>query len=148
MKINLIGAKQTNEIQGGVIMTKKSWVLLSLLLTVVLMAPPLLALPAVVNINSADVETLATQLKGIGSAKAAAIVEYREKFGPFKEVEDIVLVKGIGWKMMEANRELIRLRDDDAELAGEGSADAANRDTGKGDNTSVTSADRMKSDPS
>ena len=95
-------------------MTKKTWLWLSLSLVLSLMASPLLALPVTVNINKADAETLTTQLLGVGPGKAAAIVAYREEFGPFREVEDIVLVKGIGWKTMEANRDVIRLRDDDA----------------------------------
>lgn len=34
-----------------------------------------------VNINTADIETLARELNGIGAAKARAIVEYREENG-------------------------------------------------------------------
>ena len=107
--------------------------LLSLLFGLVLMVPPLLAMPATININSADVEILTTQLTGIGPAKAAAIVEYREKNGPFAAVEDLVLVKGIGWKTMEANRENIRLRDDDAMHTGmmKGNSAAEKSATGK-----------------
>ena len=48
-----------------------------------------------ININTADVPTL-TQLSGIGEAKAAAIVKYREEKGKFKTTEDIMNVKGIG----------------------------------------------------
>jgi|GEM_PF-5791251 len=124
-------------------MTKKSWLWLSLCLMVSLIAAPVLALPMTVNINSADVETLTSQLKGIGPGKAAEIVKYREKFGPFREVEDIVLVKGIGWKTMEANREVIRLRDDDSALSADGDA-AKQMNSGKDASTS----DGMKADPS
>ena len=55
---------------------------------------------AKVNINTATVEELA-QLKGIGEAKAKAIVEYREANGPFAQVEDLTKVKGIGDKILE-----------------------------------------------
>ena len=55
---------------------------------------------AQVNINSADAETLAS-LNGIGKAKAEAIVKYRETNGPFKSVEELAEVKGIGDKMLE-----------------------------------------------
>lgn len=55
---------------------------------------------AAVDINKADVAALTT-LPGIGETKAKAIVEYREKNGPFKTVQDLDKVKGIGPKMME-----------------------------------------------
>ncbi|HEY0735467.1 MAG TPA: ComEA family DNA-binding protein, partial [Herpetosiphonaceae bacterium] len=48
-----------------------------------------------VNINQADAATLNT-LDGIGPATAEAIVEYRTTSGPFKRIEDIQDVKGIG----------------------------------------------------
>ena len=51
---------------------------------------------APVNINKASAEQIADALKGIGMAKATAIVEYRKKHGKFKKPEDIVKVKGVG----------------------------------------------------
>ena len=42
-----------------------------------------------ININTADVATLSKHLKGIGEAKAKAIVQYRETVGPFKAVEEL-----------------------------------------------------------
>ncbi len=62
-----------------------------------------------VNINTADAQTIASTLTGIGQAKAEAIVEHREANGPFRSVEDLLRVKGIGEKTLEANRERIRL---------------------------------------
>lgn len=50
---------------------------------------------AAVNINTADEAQLAT-LSGIGKAKAAAIVQYRQENGAFKTKEDLKKVKGIG----------------------------------------------------
>jgi competence protein ComEA len=58
-----------------------------------------------VDINTADAETLAASIKGVGHAKAEAIVAYREKNGRFKTIEDLALVKGIGEKTVEANRD-------------------------------------------
>ena len=55
---------------------------------------------AKVNINTADVEELAT-LPGIGSTKAAAIVQYRKDNGQFKKVGDLTEVKGIGDKIVD-----------------------------------------------
>ncbi|MCM3021792.1 helix-hairpin-helix domain-containing protein [Heyndrickxia ginsengihumi] len=53
-----------------------------------------------VNINTAD-ETELQTLTGIGPSKAAAIIEYREKNGFFKKVEDLKNVSGIGDKTFE-----------------------------------------------
>lgn len=50
---------------------------------------------AVVNINSASQKQL-EELPGVGPAKAKAIIDYRKKHGPFKAVEDIKKVDGIG----------------------------------------------------
>ena len=62
-----------------------------------------------VNVNTADAETISAELKGIGLTKARAIVEYREKYGPFKTIEDLTLVSGIGDRTIEVNRADIRL---------------------------------------
>jgi competence ComEA-like helix-hairpin-helix protein len=61
-------------------------------------------LAAPININTADAETLATELTGIGATKAAAIVAYRESHGLFKSLDDLVNIKGIGAKTLEKNR--------------------------------------------
>lgn len=61
-----------------------------------------------VDINSADAQTLQT-LDGIGPAKAQAIVAYRQANGPFKSVDDLSKVDGIGDKTLEANRSKIAL---------------------------------------
>ncbi|HEY0233315.1 MAG TPA: helix-hairpin-helix domain-containing protein, partial [Dokdonella sp.] len=59
---------------------------------------------AQVDINSADAKALAEAMSGVGLIKAEAIVAYREANGPFKRVEDLAKVKGIGAKTIEANR--------------------------------------------
>ena len=60
-----------------------------------------------IDINSANTETLAITMSGIGEAKAAAIVAYRNNHGAFKSIDDLVLVKGIGEKTVELNRDLV-----------------------------------------
>ena len=59
----------------------------------------------IININSAKIDELSS-LPGIGESKAKAIIEYREKNGSFKSVEDIMNVSGIGealFKKIKAN---------------------------------------------
>ena len=65
------------------------------LLALALLAAPLSAFAALVNINTADA-TLLDTLPGVGPTKAAAIVTYRESHGPFAAIEDIKNVSGIG----------------------------------------------------
>lgn len=60
-----------------------------------------------VDINTADAETLAMALDGIGLAKAREIVAYREQNGEFKSVEDLELVRGIGPATIARNRDRI-----------------------------------------
>lgn len=62
---------------------------------------------APVNINTADAATLATALKGVGDAKAEAIVAWREQHGPFKAAAQLAEVRGIGDALVEANRDRI-----------------------------------------
>jgi competence protein ComEA len=75
--------------------------------TLCVMLLPVLALAGPVNVNTADAETISRSLEGIGLSKARAIVEYREKHGPFKSPADLSLVKGIGDRTVELNRDNI-----------------------------------------
>lgn len=63
----------------------------------------------IVNINTADAQTLAQKLKGIGIKKAEAIVSYRESFGLFTHIDELAEVKGIGKKTIEINSGAIEL---------------------------------------
>lgn len=62
-----------------------------------------------VNINAADATELDRVLVNVGPSKAQAIVEYRQANGPFKSAEELALVKGIGLKTVERNRDLIEV---------------------------------------
>ena len=62
-----------------------------------------------VNINTANAETLAASLDGVGLSKARAIVAYRDSKGPFQHADELVNVKGIGLSTVNRNRDFIRL---------------------------------------
>lgn len=62
-----------------------------------------------VNINTADIKSLAENIKGVGEKKAQAIIKYRKTHGAFKRVDDLVKVKGIGAKLLEKNRADLRI---------------------------------------
>ena len=68
-----------------------------------------LAMAGPVDVNSADAETISAELSGVGLSKAAAIVEYRKKNGPFKSVDELLNVKGIGERTLEMNEKNIRV---------------------------------------
>ena len=68
-----------------------------------------LAAIAPVNLNTADAETLIRELKGVGAAKAKAIIEYREAHGPFSSVDELLEVKGIGTSILDKNRAKLSL---------------------------------------
>ena len=57
-----------------------------------------------IDINNANEAQLA-QLVKVGPKKAQEIIRYREANGPFKSVDELAKVKGIGEKTVEQNRE-------------------------------------------
>lgn len=61
-----------------------------------------------ISINNATKEELLT-LNGIGESKASAIIKYREDNGPFKQIEDIKNVSGIGESLYEKIKDSITL---------------------------------------
>ena len=79
------------------------------LLALLVACMPLWAFAGPVDINSADAETISNELDGVGLTKAQAIVEYRQKHGPFKSAEDLSLVKGIGERTVALNKDNIRV---------------------------------------
>ncbi len=62
--------------------------------------------PQLVDINRAEAWLLEA-LPGIGPTRAAAIVEYRSRHGPFRSIDDLASVPGIGPSVLEAIRELV-----------------------------------------
>ena len=60
-----------------------------------------------VNINTADAETIARVLNGVGLTKAQAIVSYRDTHGRFDSPADLMRVKGIGESTVKKNADKI-----------------------------------------
>lgn len=63
---------------------------------------------SLISINTATLEELMT-LEGIGEAKAKAIIAYREEHGPYKNIEDLLNVSGIGESLLAKIKENITL---------------------------------------
>ena len=61
-----------------------------------------------ININTASLEEL-QRVSGIGESKAKAIIEYRNEFGQFKKIEDIMEVSGIGEALYEKIKDSITI---------------------------------------
>ena len=76
-------------------------------------APPQSAFVSdvLVDLNTAQLDDL-TGLPGIGEAKAQAILDYRREHGPFRRVEDIMQIKGIGEGIFQQLEPYITLTDE------------------------------------
>ncbi len=99
-------------------MIKTSWFATVIFLFSLLAAPWSLALQdsaadaeemVQIDINSADAAAIAAALDGVGLIKAQEIVAYREMFGAFKAIDELMEVKGIGPGTLERNRDRIAL---------------------------------------
>ena len=62
-----------------------------------------------VNINTANAEVMSSLLSGVGPARAEAIVRYREMYGPFESMEELLDVSGVGEATLARNRARITL---------------------------------------
>ncbi|MBW2632020.1 MAG: ComEA family DNA-binding protein [Deltaproteobacteria bacterium] len=90
--------------------SRKVFVLLIVVLFVISVVPVALAEEGgKININTATVEEL-VKLNRIGPKYAERIVQYREANGPFVRVEDIVMVKGIGPKTLDVNKDVMTVK--------------------------------------
>ena len=103
----VIGIFYLKFLSKGVIMKKVKRI--SFLILAVLMfacfCQPVIASSEKVNINTATKEQLMT-LKNVGDKIADRIIEYRTAH-PFKKIEDLMNVKGIGQKVFDTNKHLL-----------------------------------------
>ncbi len=63
-----------------------------------------------VNINTADAETLASAINGVGVKKAREIIADRQQNGPFASVDDLTRVSGIGTQTVEKSRDNLTVK--------------------------------------
>jgi competence protein ComEA len=115
---------------------------------------------AAVNINTATKEEL-TSLKGIGEKRAQDIIDYRTKNGPFKSVDDLEKVPGIGPGMMKQIRSQISVtgkttidkpasapaKTPDAKKAESAKGEAMKTEKKAGDAKTVKTAETKKAEP-
>ena len=85
-------------------------ILRKLLFAVILAVPAIVIAAQSVNINTADKETLMS-IKGVGEKRAEAIIAWREQYGPFKTVEQLSEVQGVGKAIVDDNRESLTVGD-------------------------------------
>jgi competence protein ComEA len=72
-------------------------------------SPKALSEETAVSINTADAATIAAAMTGVGLKKAQAIVEWREKNGKYSSLDQLLEIKGIGAKTLDANKGRIKL---------------------------------------
>ena len=86
--------------------TKLSKMVTCVVIIGILMVPVCVIAQEKINLNTATLEEL-TKLQRIGPVYAQRIIDYRETYGPFEKIEDLMKVKGIGQKTFAANKDII-----------------------------------------
>ena len=81
-------------------------ILRKLLVLIFLGMPVTILAAGGVDINTADKETLMT-LTGVGESFAQKIINYRERNGGFKTVQELTNIRGIGPALVEKNKDLL-----------------------------------------
>jgi competence protein ComEA len=85
-------------------MKKVLVIMLMVCFMAVMSAPAVATGSETININTASVDEL-TQLQKVGPKTAENIVAYRDVNGPFKTLDDLKNVKGVGDKILELNKD-------------------------------------------
>lgn len=108
-----------NQATVGAGLTFRALALLSCLL-LLLSVPTISLADARININSANADDLSSVVNGIGPAKAAAIVAYRDMHGEFKTLEEILNVPGIGEVTLSRIKPYLALQDSSTTVSSNG----------------------------
>lgn len=79
-------------------------ILMAVFMTALLIAQSQVSAQSV-DVNQATLEELVENLHGIGAHKAQAIIDYREQYGEFDSMDELLQVKGIGLSTLEKNKD-------------------------------------------
>ncbi len=115
------------------------------LVSMLMLASPLQA-AEVVNLNKANAAAIQQNLIGIGPIKAEAIVSFRKKNGKYKNIDDLLNVKGIGPALIKKNKRYLSLTkgavsgDDKAYAAAKKKAKSSKSSTKKKKKTTSTTS--------
>ena len=83
-----------------------------ILATFALSVPMMVSAGPLVNINTADVYEMVSDLNGVNETTAEAIVDYRDKNGPFATLEGLLEVEGVDRDTLNMNRNILHLGHD------------------------------------
>lgn len=109
MSMDTISNAQTSHPSVSNNRISRYWVGLLLAAILSFLADESVSAAETVNINTADVATLVTELSGVGPKLAGRIVEFRERHGDFETLEAIKDVKGVGQALLLKNADKIVL---------------------------------------
>jgi len=62
-----------------------------------------------ININNANIEEL-MNLPGIGESKSKSIVNFREKYGPYEDIYELLYVPGINQNLLDSIQDMITIQ--------------------------------------
>lgn len=79
---------------------------------VLLTLPVMLFAGESININTADKEELMS-INGIGEKRAEAIITHRDQNGPFRSVDELAEVKGVGKFFIDTNRDQLTIENNE-----------------------------------
>lgn len=100
--VDLSGARNITFIEKETMMQ----ILRKLVVLVLLGLPAAVLAGGEVDINTADKETLMT-LSGVGESFAQKIINYRERNGGFKTVQELTNIRGIGQALVDKNKDIL-----------------------------------------
>jgi competence protein ComEA len=78
-------------------------------LVMLVLSPLALFAAQPLDINTATADQIAAVMSGVGDKKAQAIVAYRSENGPFKSLDQLTEVKGLGDALVERNKAFIQI---------------------------------------
>lgn len=81
------------------------------LMIIACLSTPALISAQTININTAD-QAMLMEISGVGERLSDAIISYREENGPFKSVDELANVHGIGPVLINKNKDRLVVKED------------------------------------